>query len=250
MVRVLVLGSSCLVSTEARRPTHLACLGSDHGLLVDCGVSPRGRLEELGIGRDAIDDIFITHFHPDHAAGLPLFLMEMHLQGRRKPVNIYGGGDVISRLRKTLDLYRWKSVPEQLPVSFRPVKPAPRVKVLENPEFRVWACAVRHVVPTLGVRVDLLREGRSFVFSADTEPSTDLAAFARGAGLLIHEATGEGVGHSTAGQAAAIAREAGVEKLLLIHVDPYADGEALLAEARAAFPGKVEIARDKLEVEW
>jgi ribonuclease BN (tRNA processing enzyme) len=58
------------------------------------------------------------------------------------------------------------------------------------------------------------------------------------------------VGHSTAGQAAAIAREAGVEKLLLIHVDPYADREALLADASSVFPGKVEIARDKLEVEW
>jgi ribonuclease Z len=250
MVRVLVLGSSCLVSTETQRPTHLACLGEENGLLVDCGVSPRGRLEEMGIGRDAIGDIFITHFHPDHVAGLPLYLMEMYLKGRRHPVNIYGGNDVINRLRKTLDLYHWKSVPDQIPVILWPVKSAQRVKVLENREFRVWACAVRHIVPTMGVRVDLLREKKSLVFSADTEPSADLAALARGAGLLIHEATGGGVGHSTAGQAAAIAREAGVAKLLLIHVDPYGDREGLLAEARAVFPGEVEIARDRLQVEW
>jgi ribonuclease Z len=250
MVKLIVLGSSCLVATEKRRPTHLVCLGRRHGLLIDCGVSPRGRLEDLGIGRDAIDDIFITHFHPDHVAGLPLLLMEWSLQKRRKPIRIHSGQLVLSRIRKLMDMYRWQKLPGQFPILYRPVEYRPQAKVFSHDEFRVRSSPVRHVVPALGVRVDIPGEGKSFVYSADTEPSSSLTALARGAGLLIHEATGKGVGHSSAAQAAAVARDAGVGKLLLIHTDPYADRKALVKQARAVFPGEVEIAADRMQVEW
>jgi ribonuclease Z len=102
----------------------------------------------------------------------------------------------------------------------------------------------------MGVRVDLLSSGKSFVYSSDTEPSDNLADLAWGAGLLIHEATGKGVGHSSAAQAAAVACSAGVGSLLLIHTDPYADRKALLAQAKAVFPGEVAIAADRMLVKW
>ena len=250
MVKLLVLGSSCLVSTEKSRPTHLVCLGRKHGLLIDCGVSPRGRLEDLGIGRDAIDDIFITHFHPDHVAGLPLFLMELCLRKRSKPVRIHAGKSVISRIQRMMEMYRWRKLPAQFPIAYRPVEYRRRIRVLSNDEFRVHSSPVRHVVPAMGVRVDILEDGRSFVYSSDTEPSANLVELAGGAGLLIHEATGKGVGHSSAAQAATIARDAKVGKLLLIHTDPYANRKALLKQARAVFSGEIEIAVDRTEVEW
>jgi ribonuclease Z len=250
MVKLLVLGSSCLVSTEKNRPTHLVCIGRRHGLLIDCGVSPRGRLEDLGIGRDAIDDIFITHFHPDHVAGLPLFLMELCMRKRSKPVRIHAGKSVISRIRRMMEMYRWRKLPAQFPIVYRPVEYRRRTRVLSNDEFRVHSSPVRHVVPAMGVRVDFLEDGRSFVYSADTEPSANLVELAGSAGLLIHEATGKGAGHSSAGQAASIARDAKVGKLLLIHTDPYADRKALLKQARAVFSGEVEIAVDRMEIEW
>jgi ribonuclease Z len=250
MVRLLILGSSSLVATEARRPTHLACLGAEHGLLIDCGVSPRGRLEELGADRDRIGDIFITHFHPDHASGLTLFLMELCLRGRTAPLSVYSGEECIRRIRRMMAMFGWRKIPGQFPVRYRTVKRGKREPVLENGEFRVLSTPVRHVVPTLGVRVEDKDGGKSFVYSADTEPSANLASLAGGTDWLIHEATGEGVGHSSAAQAAAVAREAGARRLLLIHTDPYADREALLAQARAVFRGDVLIADDKMEIEW
>jgi ribonuclease Z len=250
MVKLFVLGSSSLVSTEKRRPTQLLCLGRRHGLLIDCGVSPRGRLEALGIGRDAIDDIFITHFHPDHVAGLPLFLMELALRKRRKPIRIHAGRRTLARIRKMMEMYRWRKLPAQFPISYRPVEYRPRTRVLSNSEFQVRASPVRHVVPAMGVRVDALKSGRSFVYSSDTEPSANLVTLARGAGLLIHEATGKGAGHSSAAQAAVVARDAQAGKLLLIHTDPYVDRKTLLRQARAVFSGKVKLASDRMRVAW
>lgn len=250
MVKLVVLGSSCLVSTEKRRPTHLACLGSEHGLLIDCGVSPRGRLEDLGVDPGRIGDIFITHYHPDHAAGLPLFLMELCLRGRRAPVRIHGGAATVRRIRKAMLMYEWRKLPDPYPVSYWTVRRGKNAAVLENSEFTVRSTPVRHVVPTLAVRVDIRKAGKSFVYSADTEPCDDLAELARDADLLIHEATGEGPGHSSAAQAGAVAEDARAGRLLLIHTDPYADADELIAQAGAVFSGEVAVAADNMEIRW
>jgi ribonuclease Z len=95
------------------------------------------------------------------------------------------------------------------------------------------------------------REGRKIVLSGDTAPCEALAIAAHQADLLVHEATfaeeeadrARETSHSTAGQAAAIARDAEVRLLALTHFSTrYAGGE-LLEEARAVFP-QTEAPRD------
>jgi ribonuclease Z len=102
------------------------------------------------------------------------------------------------------------------------------------------------------------RAGRTIVFSGDTRPVPALMEASRGADLLIHEATfsheeGERAvetGHSTAQEAAIIARDAGVRQLVLTHISARYNRDApeLAAEARAIFPETI-VARDGLTVE-
>jgi len=87
--------------------------------------------------------------------------------------------------------------------------------------------------------------GRRLVYSGDTGPGAAdaLVELARGADLLLIEASllarrgDRAPGHLTARQAAQIAREAGVGRLLLTHLLPEYDPEEVLAEAREVFPG-------------
>jgi ribonuclease Z len=91
------------------------------------------------------------------------------------------------------------------------------------------------------------REGRKLVLTGDTAPSASVVEAAARADVLVHEATflaGERerareTMHSTAGEAALVAREAGVKLLALTHVSTRYFGHEVVAEARELFPETV-----------
>jgi ribonuclease Z len=102
------------------------------------------------------------------------------------------------------------------------------------------------------------RPGRTLVYTGDTRPHLPVIEAARGADLLVHEATFGGdelerakeTGHSTAAEAARVALESGVKRLVLTHISSRynRDASELLAEARAVFPSTI-IARDGMSID-
>jgi ribonuclease Z len=95
------------------------------------------------------------------------------------------------------------------------------------------------------------RPGRKLVLTGDTGPAASVVDAAMGADVLVHEATflaGERerareTSHSTAGEAALVAREAGVRLLALTHVSTRYFGHQVVEEARELFPA-TEVPRD------
>ena len=141
-----------------------------------------------------------------------------------------------------------------------------RAKALGIPEGPLWGRIHR------GERIDLpdgrsveptelvgaARPGRTVVLTGDTRPCDAVREVARGADLLVHDATfgdderdrARETGHSTAREAARLAREVGVRQLVLTHVSArYSrDAPELLAQAREEFTESL-VARDGLPVD-
>lgn len=249
MARLIVLGSAAAVADAEHDNTHLLLQG-DHGsvVLIDCGSNPLVKLPRLGISYEALPDMILTHFHPDHVSAVPITMMQMWLLGRKSPLRIYGLHHCLQRVEDMMDAFQWETWPDFFPVEFFRLAERENVPVLENDDFRITAWPTKHFIPTIGLRIEVKTSGKTVAYSCDTEPIPGLISLARSADLLLHEAAGAGFGHSSAAQAGEIATEAGARRLVLIHYNVWqAEPAPLLDEARAVFAGPVELAKDGSE---
>lgn len=245
MAQAIILGSAAAVSDSTHDNTHFVIKDRGAPILIDCGTNPLGKFDKLGIEADAMQDVILTHFHPDHVSGFPNMLMHMWLLGRQNALRVYGLTHCMNRTEDMMLAFAWDSWPNFFPVSLHRVLERPGAPVLDNDEFRITAYPTRHFIPTIGLRIVSKRTGRVLAYSCDTEPTPNIIDLARNADLLIHEAAGRGMGHSSARQAGEVATQAGAKSLALIHYQVWkTDPTPLVAEAKTTFSGSVRLAQD------
>lgn len=251
MNQLILLGTSNAIPHQDHENTHMAIRTQDGVILIDCVGSPKVRLEKAGISLDAITDLILTHFHPDHVSGVPLLLMNMWLIGRESPLRIYGLHHCLERIEDVMALYHWDKWPNFFPVAFHRLPEREYIQVLQKDGIKVISSPVRHLVPTIGLRIENTESGGVIAYSCDTEPCPSVVHLASGAEVLIHEASGAGSGHSSASQAGSVARESEVGRLILIHY-PSEDPERsnLLEQAAETYPGEIELGMDFMTMEF
>ena len=232
---VHLLGTGAGVSGPERTTTMLAFESGGRSVVVDCGGDVVQRLMAAGVDPAGIEALIVTHEHPDHVAGFPLFMEKIWLLGRRHPIDVYGIRPALDQARRAWNAFHtggWEGVPEIVEHEVRLEAGAP---VLSNERWRITAAPGTHSVPVVGIREEDAAGTGVCAYSCDTAKSNDITALARGADLLIHEGTGtvQG-GHTTYVQAAEVARDAGARRLVLVHL-PVGVRDEDLAEARSVF---------------
>ena len=223
-----------------------ACLLLNLDCLVDAGWNAAIAMRAFGCDPLAVDTLFITHCHHDHYLGLPhlLFYHAMRRSERpdRPPLTIVGPKPDISLVvERALAFLRHDQFPE--------VAALPQVVALQagdtfaTARLTVTTAPTVHPVVGLCYRFEDKETKASLVVTGDTAFHLPLAAHARGADVLVHEASrGPGEsdanargGHSGALDAARIARAAGVQRLVLVHYPAALRAEVLKA-AQTVFP--------------
>ncbi|AAV47304.1 RNAse Z [Haloarcula quadrata] len=133
------------------------------------------------------------------------------------------------------------------------IPPGPKYSKLHRGE------AVEHEGETIQPEavVGPARPGRRFVYTGDTLPTESVIEASEDADLLVHDATfaedrkerAKATAHSTAREAADVARQAGASTLALTHISTRyaASADELVDEARDAFDGEVVLAEDGME---
>ncbi|MBI1847333.1 MAG: MBL fold metallo-hydrolase [Candidatus Rokubacteria bacterium] len=252
MPRFVFLGTSGAIPSAERDTTSLVFAGAGAAVLVDCGGSPVGRLRRAGVDPLAVSHVVLTHIHPDHAYGLPSLVQNLFLLHRTAPLTIVCRPEHVSPIRALLALFNVLERPGIFPIVFAPIALAPGAAAFATGGLAISTAPNAHgTMPNFAIRVEA-PGARTVVYSSDTTPCETVAALARGADTLLHEATfphrarGRFGAHSTAREAGEVAARAGVARLILTHVEADYHGEvdALVEEARAAFGGPVEMARE------
>jgi ribonuclease Z len=245
MPELIVLGTCASVPDAEHDTISLVLRGTDWAVPIDCGGSPLHKLARLGVDRDQVRAVVLTHRHADHLYGLPMLVQGLWIGKREAPLPIYGPAETLDVARKVLGLFTLNERKEMFEVEWHPVPLREGRRVLAVEGVQITATPVIHGrVDTLALRFDNPSTGKSIVYSADTEPCPALVRLAAGADLLLHEATGNHAGHSSPAQAAEVAREAGVTRLALIHYPVHGVDLESWRTAAAEFPGPVFLAQD------
>ena len=164
-------------------------VGRETNALIDCGATSLVSMNRFAIDRNAIDIIFLTHFHADHVGGVPFFILEANFVLKRdRPLTIAGPPGLKSRYAeivetgfpgaKTLDL--------RFPLTLKELEIGKRQQV---GALQVTPFPVLHDVragPCLGYRFEV--EGKVIAFSGDSEWTDTLIDIGREADLFICEA--------------------------------------------------------------
>ena len=210
----------------------------DRRIVVDTGWYLTDRLLACGINPLDVEAVVFTHCHHDHIIGLPQIIFYYGITGDtrpQRPLRIYGPAGEIRRVvddaQRFLQFDRYPEL--RFDIEVAELRGGAELDICG---LKVKSCSSRHSVPGLCYRFENAA-GASVVFSGDTAFNPDLIGLARGAGLLVHEASygaksvREDVrwGHSGAPDAAEVARQAGVGRLAIVHC-----GEAGLPEALKA----------------
>jgi ribonuclease BN (tRNA processing enzyme) len=222
-------------------------------LLMDCGPGialEMARQEWL----NPLDGIIISHAHADHCADLLPLAYQRRFPQIQPALPVWGSvgvGQVMAGLDR---LFGIPSLPElATPLTsafaFTAIQPG---STFRCGSLTIETLRTQHPAPTMALRFPEF----GIVYTADGAMTTDLVEFARGARLLVAEATYldgtgrdlAGHGHLTGALAGQLAEQAGAAQLLVTHFADMALAEATGSAAAAHFADTIHIARPGLQV--
>jgi ribonuclease BN (tRNA processing enzyme) len=211
-------------------------------LLLDLGSGAIGAVQSYADLR-SIGAVAFTHLHADHCLDLCGFFVirKHHPDGHWGSIPAYGPPGVAARLAAAYDIAADPGMSAEF--DFREYDGKP----FTIGPFGVETAGMDHPVDAYALRVT--HEGRTLVYSGDSAPCQELESIARGADLLLIEASfldGEDNPehlHLTGPEAAHVAASAGAARLVLTHVPPWYDAETIMAQAAPHFDGPMELAR-------
>lgn len=242
-MRVTVLGSAASHAGKGQACAGHYVEGGGARVLFDCGNGVLANLYKIA-DPYGLDAVFITHNHPDHY--VDLYSMQAMLRyapsGPAAPVPLYLPEGLFERMQTLLSERGGHEFRE----AFVPVSLEHEGDIAIG-GMTIHPCLVEHTEPTFALRADA--DGSRLAYTADTSPGDHALCAAHGADLLLAEATlpeqyAGASPHMTARQAGELATSAGASRLVLVHVWPTNDREAMATDASSTYSGPVSVARE------
>lgn len=252
-MKLTVLGASASFPAPGGACSGYLVTDGDTRVLLDCGSGVLSQLQLVSpVG--GLSAIVISHFHPDHYIDLVALRYGLRYgfgAALRPRVLVPPGGRQFLRgLGMAL-----RNAPEMFESAFA-LEEYDAEAAFAVGHLSLTFQRTTHDEPTWACALARIDGSARTVYTADTQHSEDLEQFAHGADFLLCEATYLEAGgalpsgnHLTAAQAGALARRAGVGRLMLTHFWPGLDLDQFAVEAARTFGGSVLLARPGVSVD-
>jgi ribonuclease Z len=242
---VTVLGSGTCVPVPGRgAPGYLVRMGGTP-VLVDAGPGTLARLSAAGVSYRDLSLVLVSHLHADHTLDLvTLFQANAATPGFRRtlPLSLVGCRGLSSLLSRLFEIYDGIR-PEEYALDIREMGAD---AAAFPPGWKLTTGLSGHTPESLCFRFDF--EGRVLAYSGDASSHGDLARVARNADLLLCECSlpdgWNAEDHLCPADVGAIAREAGVGRVVLTHLYPPSLDADIVGQVRRTYGGEVALAGD------
>lgn len=180
---VTILGSSSATPVYNRNPTAQLLNCNEKFYLIDCGEGTQQQLIKYGIKANKIDYVFISHLHGDHYFGLIGLLSSLHLNGRIKPMKIFGPEPLLEILNLQ---FKHSDTNLKYPIEFTAVQADRPALIFENSDLTVETVVLNHRIPCTGFKFKEKKRLRKLVvekLEADKIPLEYYPILKRGVNL-------------------------------------------------------------------
>jgi len=291
--KLTILGSGSAMPTPERFSSAHVLNVHGHLYLIDCGEGAQIAMKKYNIKMNKIEAIFISHLHGDHYFGLIGLLNSMHLNNRKKELNLYCFKPLDDIIKLQIEAANTQL---SYKIKYNYLSEEGLVKLFDSKHVEVFSFPLIHRIPCCGFLFkekkqsrnikkefvknhnipkewfpkilsgqDFIDENgnvfsnneivnfqlnpRSYAYCSDTAYDEKVADYCMGVKLLYHEASFaddlEDVAkekfHSTASQAALIARKSKAETLIIGHFsNRYKDKSLLINQAKQIFESTIE----------
>jgi len=146
-INITFLGTGAAIPSLSRRhPAILLQYKGDY-ILFDCGEGTQLQLQKARISPMRISNIFISHWHADHFAGILPMIESLHLSRRKEPLEVYGP-EASRFIDAIIELSYWGIGFEVKSIDTDEEKIIE--KIVDNDKYEIYAIRVEHSVPTVG----------------------------------------------------------------------------------------------------
>jgi ribonuclease Z len=144
---VTILGSSSATPIYNRNPTAQALNINERFYLIDCGEGTQQQMLKFDVKSSRIDYIFISHLHGDHYLGLVGLLSSLHLNGRKKPITLFGP----PHLKEIIDMqFLYSETKLHFDLEFVATNTTKAEVILDNQDITVETIVLDHRIACTG----------------------------------------------------------------------------------------------------
>ena len=154
MLDVSLLGTGGMMPLPKRWVTSCLMRYNGASLLIDCGEGTQIALREKGWSFKPINTILLTHFHADHIAGLPGFLLTMGNSDRTEPVRVIGPKGTPRMIAAV------RTLAPELPFDLEVIEIEGSEQTFHGDGMDITAFRVNHNITCYGYEVSIKRAGK------------------------------------------------------------------------------------------
>lgn len=253
MLKFQVIGCSSGFAHKKLACSSYLLIQNSRRILFDCGEGATSAMRRLGIDPRTIETIFISHMHPDHCMGLPLFIQANYVLKRKQRLDIFVPSEAVRGVKALFDMTYLYPLKLPFEIEVHPFDPRSRfemrdltIEAHQNSHLSRHAASIRKLGMKNRIQCFtfvIQASNKKIVYSGDLGSEEDITETIETADLLIIERS-----HIDLSRLGNMLRAGAVKRVIITHLGDRINSAEIRRRIGRAPAVSIQIAREGLSI--